>query len=290
MLSTVQRRRGWNTENKVAILDVAFRKGGSVAASADRFGVSRALIYICRSRVREGLMPGVAMTDVGVSAVPRVATVAVLKQLVVADVAELPAKPVELSAAAAELAAAQNGLVITQLTNESPKVQIAEFRREKLGASSERIDRALEQLELALQDATAAKAEAIAPQPHPSESVADAPPVEAAGPEKKTRRQLLPEFPLRDAVHRPHNVCKRCGGTDLRDVSESVTEVLRYVPGHFAVDRRVRPACSCRKCEAMMQAPMAEPSGARQVRVLDRLPSPRQFAPPSGASHFPIAR
>ena len=68
VISTVQRRRGWSTEDKVAILDAAFRKGGSVAAAADRFGVSRALIYIWRSRVRDGLMPGVAMTEAGISA------------------------------------------------------------------------------------------------------------------------------------------------------------------------------------------------------------------------------
>ena len=73
VISTIQRRRGWSTEDKVAILDAAFRKGGSVAAAADRFGVSRALIYIWRSRVREGLMPGVAMTDAGVSAFSAVA-------------------------------------------------------------------------------------------------------------------------------------------------------------------------------------------------------------------------
>jgi transposase len=69
---------------------------------------------------------------------------------------------------------------------------------------------------------------------------------------------LPPQFPRRDITHRPPDVCKRCGGTDLRDVSESVTEVLRYVPGHFEVDRHVRPASSCRKCEAMMQAPMPD--------------------------------
>jgi transposase len=73
VISTVQRRRGWSTEDKVAILDAAFRKGGSVAAAADRFGVSRGLIYVWRSQVREGLLPGVAMTDAGVSAFSAVA-------------------------------------------------------------------------------------------------------------------------------------------------------------------------------------------------------------------------
>ena len=174
------------------------------------------------------------------------------------DIAELKRL---LLAKDAELVAAKNGLVVTQLTIEKLRAQIAKFRREKFGASSERIDRALEQLELALEEAEAAKAEVIASQPQaPDPKVAnvEAPSAETAKTEKKKRRQLPPQFPRRDITHRPPDVCKRCGGTDLRDVSESVTEVLRYVPGHFEVDRHVRPACSCRKCEAMMQAPMPD--------------------------------
>ena len=69
------------------------------------------------------------------------------------DIAELKRLVV---AKDAELAAAKNGLVITQLTIEKLKVQIARLRREKFGASSERIERAIEQLELALEEAEAA--------------------------------------------------------------------------------------------------------------------------------------
>ena len=58
-----------------------------------------------------------------------------------------------LIATSAELAAAKNGLVVTQLTIEKLKAQIAKLRREKFGASSERIGRVLEQLELALEEA-----------------------------------------------------------------------------------------------------------------------------------------
>jgi transposase len=68
VVSTVKRRRAWSVEEKVAILDAAFSKSGSVAAAADAFGVSRSLVYIWRQLVRDGLMPGVAMTDAGVSA------------------------------------------------------------------------------------------------------------------------------------------------------------------------------------------------------------------------------
>ena len=174
------------------------------------------------------------------------------------DIAELKRRLIETTS---ELAAAKNGLIVNQLTIEKLKAQIAKFRRSKFGASSERIERALEQLELALEEAETAKAEAVAAQPQqpePEAANAEAKPAEEAKREKKKRRQLPQEFPRRDVVHRPPNVCKRCGGTDLRDVSESVTEVLRYVPGYFEVDRHVRPACSCRKCEAMMQAPMPD--------------------------------
>jgi transposase len=194
------------------------------------------------------------------------------------DIAELKRL---LLAKDAELVTAKNGLIVTQLTIEKLKAQIAKLRREKFGASSERVDRALEQLELALEEAETAKAEVIASQPQPSEpeaAVAEAPSAETAKPEKKKRRQLPPELPRRDVVHRPPDACKRCGGTDLRDVSESVTEVLRYVPGHFEVDRHVRPACSCRKCEAMMQAPMPE------------LPIPRGMVDASVLAHIVVAK
>ena len=48
----------------------------------------------------------------------------------------------------------------------------------------------------------------------------------------------------------------------MRKVSEEITEVLDYVPGRFEVIRHVRPAYSCRGCEAMAQA-----QGAHAERV-----------------------
>lgn len=68
VISTVERRRGWAVEDKLQILDAAFSKRGSVAAAADKFGVSRSLIYTWRAAVRNGRMPGVTMTGSGVSA------------------------------------------------------------------------------------------------------------------------------------------------------------------------------------------------------------------------------
>lgn len=204
------------------------------------------------------------------------------------DIAELKARLIattaQLTARTAELAAAKNGLIVTQLTIEKLKAQLAKLRREKFGSGSERIERAIEQLELALEEAEAAKAEAeaSAPQPpEPEEPSADAQSTEAKeaqAPEKKKRRQLPPEFARRDVVHMPPGVCKACGGSELRTVSESVTEVLAYVPARFEVIRHVRPACSCRKCETMVQAPMPE------------LPIPRGMVDTSFLAHIAVAK
>lgn len=189
------------------------------------------------------------------------------------DIAELKRRLIETTA---ELAAAKNGLVVTQLTIEKLKAQIARLKREKFGSSSEKIERAIEQLELALEEAEAAKAEAIAASPQ--RSAQDELIAEAAAPERKKRRQLPPELPRRDVVHAPAGVCKRCGGAELRKVGETVTEVLAYVPARFEVVRHVRPACSCRKCEAMVQAPMPE------------LPIPRGMVDATFLAHMIVAK
>jgi transposase len=202
--------------------------------------------------------------------------IAELKRLVVAKDAALVAKD-------AQLVAARNGLVVTQLIIEKLKAQLAKLRREKFGASSERIERAIAQLELALEEAEAASAETAAPaapasEPEPAPGTDVATPVSTPAPEKKKRRTLPAELPRRDVVHAPADVCKICGGHDLRKVGESVTEVLEYIPGRFEVVRHVRPACSCCKCEAMVQAPMPD------------LPIPRGMAGPGFLAHIAIAK
>jgi transposase len=64
----------------------------------------------------------------------------------------------------------------------------------------------------------------------------------------------------------------------MRKVGEDVTEILEYRPGRFEVIRHVRPAYSCRTCEAMAQAPM--PS----------LPIPRGQAGPGLLAHMLIGK
>jgi transposase len=204
--------------------------------------------------------------------------IAALKRLLIAKDVELATRITELSATTSELKAAKNGLVVTGLTIEKLKAQLAKLRREKFGATSEKIDRAIEQLELALEEAQAAKAEALASSPQQEEPPAPPDGTASDTTKKKPRRQLPPGLPRRDVVHSPDGVCKGCGGTEFRQVSESVTEVLEYVPARFEVVRHMRPACSCRKCETMAQARMPE------------LPIPRGIAGPGLLAHVITAK
>jgi len=194
---------------------------------------------------------------------------------------QLSVKDALLAERTAELAAAKTGLIAKTLEAEKLKAQLAKLRRMKFGTSSERIEREIEQFELALEEVEAAAAEITAPVLATNEAEAtDAlrVPNGSAATDKKKRRQLPAELPRRDIVHAPADACKACGGTELRRVGESVTEVLEYIPGRFEVVRHVRPAVSCRKCEAMVQAPMPD------------LPIPRGMAGASLLAHIATSK
>jgi transposase len=63
VISVVARRRHWTLEQKLALVEEVSRPGTSVAAVADRHGMSRSLLFDWRRQVREGTMPGVVRAD-----------------------------------------------------------------------------------------------------------------------------------------------------------------------------------------------------------------------------------
>ena len=150
-------------------------------------------------------------------------------------------------AAQAELAASRAELTTTRLEIEKLKVALARLRRLEFGRSSEKLDRAIAQLELQLEEVEAAEGTRLAQAP---------PTVAKAGERARPIRRPLPEhLPREDVVHAPACVCPNCGGA-MRKLGEDVTEVLEYVPARFKVVRHVRPKLSCRACETVVQAPM----------------------------------
>ena len=177
---------------------------------------------------------------------------------------------------AAELLAARNGLVEQVLRNEQLKLRLAKLFRQRFGASSEQLRRAMDQLELLLGDLE----EEIAVTA-PTEAAEPEQPVPAAPDEttrRKPARRPLPDHLPRDVVvHPAPAACPGCGG-GLRALGEDVTEILDYVPASFRVIRHVRPKLSCRACESIAQAPV--PS----------LPIARGLAAPGLLAHVLVAK
>ena len=197
-----------------------------------------------------------------------------------ADPAGLPNDIEELKRLVAlrttERDAAKAGLLLKTLEAEKLKTQIARLKRMSFGASSERVRRELEQLELKLEEIETAEAQAEAAA-GPAAAAEPAQPAQEEAPAKKQRRKLPEALPRRDIVHEPACTCPVCGGA-MRKVGEDVTEILEYIPGRFEVIRHIRPACSCRKCEAMAQMPMPA------------LPIPRAQAGAGLLAHVLIAK
>ena len=156
----------------------------------------------------------------------------------IADLQRLLAqRDADIARQSAELQA--RDLLIEQL-----KLQLAHLRRHRFGSKSEALDKIINQLELALEEAESTAARPCAETP-------DAEP-EA---KQRPRRKPLPEhLPRETVVLDPSATCQQCGGA-LRHLGEDVSETLEYVPGRFKVVRMVRPKMSCRCCEAIHQAP-----------------------------------
>lgn len=70
VISVVARRRRWTLEEKLALVEEVSRPGASVAAVADRHGMSRSLLFDWRRQAREGTMPGVVRADAASTLVP----------------------------------------------------------------------------------------------------------------------------------------------------------------------------------------------------------------------------
>lgn len=152
-----------------------------------------------------------------------------------------------IAAQAAQLAEQAQKLQSRDTLIDKLKAQLAVLKRARFGSSSEKIDRAIEQLELALEDIEAAEAEATA-------SVLPS----TAGPAKaKPSRQPLPDhLPRDDVLHRAVCSCPVCGGSDFIREGETISEVLDYVPASFRVVRNILPRFTCKGCDTKVRAEM----------------------------------
>ena len=198
--------------------------------------------------------------------------------------ASLPSDPDELRAFAAalqgeikrEIAARDAEIYAKTLHIEKLKAELAALRRARFGRSSEKLDRTIEQLELAISDLEESQAESEA-RTVAASADGEAKPVRQRA-RGGARRPLPDHLPREEVVHEPACACPACGGTVFSRIGQDEREVLEYVPSFFKRVAHIRPKLSCRHCETIVQAPM--PS----------LPIERGLAGPGLLAHVAVSK
>lgn len=155
------------------------------------------------------------------------------------------------------------------------RLRIAKLQKLAFGKSSEKIEREIEQLELALEDLLVAVAEddeaLIDDGPdEPSPEAADAPAL-------RRRPRVSDATPRERRELDPGACCPDCGG-DLRVVGEDVSELLDMIAAQMKVIQIARIKKSCRRCERMVQ----EPAPSR--------PIPGSMAGPNLLAHVLVSK
>ena len=62
IISTVERRRSWSSEQKLRIMSEALEPGATVTAVAGRNGVCRSQLYAWLRQARDGRLPGILLS------------------------------------------------------------------------------------------------------------------------------------------------------------------------------------------------------------------------------------
>ncbi|MEQ8375739.1 MAG: IS66 family transposase [Roseibium aggregatum] len=135
------------------------------------------------------------------------------------------------------------------------RLRIAKLKKQIFGQSSEKIEREIEQLELALEDLLIASAENGTAVPDGAPEAASFEPAEETADRPSRRRPRVSDSTPRVRQELdPGSCCPDCGG-DLRVVGEDVSEMLDLIAAQLKVVQIARPKKSCRRCERMVQVP-----------------------------------
>ena len=174
------------------------------------------------------------------------------------DAAILPEDPTLLKAMIAALQAENARMSATIRAHDQLiqvlRLRIAKLKKQAFGKSSEKVEREIEQLELALEDLLIAAAEGDTT-PSAEDKAAPATPTGETAERKPRRRPRVSESTPRERRELdPGTCCPDCGG-DLRPVGEDVSEILDMVVAQLKVLEIARLKKSCRRCEKMVQEP-----------------------------------
>ncbi|MCV6577224.1 MAG: IS66 family transposase [Cohaesibacter sp.] len=172
----------------------------------------------------------------------------------------LPNDPALLKAMIASLQAENDQMSATLRVHDQLiqglRLRIAKLQKQAFGKSSEKIEREIEQLELALEDLLVAVAENTSEPVNEEDEVAPGSDSSVTDKSKKPRRRprVSDKTPRERRELDPGNCCPDCGG-ELRTVGEDVSEMLDLIFAQLKVIEIARLKKSCRSCEKMVQVP-----------------------------------
>lgn len=177
------------------------------------------------------------------------------------DTAALSNDPAVLRAIIASLEAENAKLSATlrahDLLVQTLRTRIAKLQKQAFGKSSEKIEREIAQLELALEDLQVAMAEADEAAGPDDDAEDNAATSNEAVPEEKLPRRrprISKDAPRERRELDPGDSCPDCGG-DLRVLGEDVSELIDMIAAQLKVIEVARIKKSCRRCEKVVQEP-----------------------------------
>ncbi len=178
-------------------------------------------------------------------------------------------KPTQKRTLPSDILTLQAMVIESHLLIEKLKLQIARMKRVQFGASSERLDGQILQLELIVEDLERSYSAAVghAVVEGNETTNADGAPIaqSVVAPSNNARVRALPEHLPREivryepqAAHGTSNTCgcQHCGAPSkqLTHLGDDESEILEYVPSRFKVIVQVRPKYLCNDCSTISQA------------------------------------
>jgi len=141
------------------------------------------------------------------------------------------------------------------------RLRIAKLQKLAFGKSSEKIEREIEQLELALEDLLVAVAEED--DDLIDEGLNEPAPNKVSAPTLRRRPRVSDATPRERRELDPGACCPDCGD-DLRVVGEDVSELLDMIAAQMKVIQIARIKKSCRRCEKNGAGAGPQPPDPRQ--------------------------
>jgi transposase len=172
-----------------------------------------------------------------------------------------------------EVAAGKSEIYEKTILIEKLRSELWALKRNRYGRLSEKLERQIDQLEFTLEEMEIDIAARAGKAACASATYTNATTTAKGVHESSTPRREFPaHWPRERIEHKPACACPKCGGTKLVCIGTDEREVLEYVPSYFKIVVHARPKMSCRRCEAITQAPM--PS----LPIVKGLPGPALLA------------